>query len=334
MSNKVKTSEQKLYDILGLRRGAGSIGEQIMIDTYILPTGAVEDDYGNFILKIGDSPKVMWSAHTDTVHSDTKVKDVRQKLFLVDDKDIVSESDCLGGDNGAGVWLLLELISAGIEGLYIFHREEEIGGLGSRWIARTTPEVVKGINYAIAFDRRGTTSVITHQGTRTCSDAFAKALCDALGMDHVPDDGGTFTDTKSYSKLIPECTNISAGFKSEHTPNESLDRDYLFALRDALLTLDVTKLPVARAVTDHSWPPYWKKSGTNHTRSSYYDYDGYYDQDAQSSVEQDSDGIVVRPHAALIWQYPYKTYDVLKDLGVLEMVLEELKAYEKNVDGY
>jgi hypothetical protein len=157
----------------------------------------------------------------------------------------------LGADDAAGAWVMLEMIDAGVPGTYMFHRGEECGGLGSRHIANKHTDFLEMHDYAIAFDRRGSTSVITHQGYgRCCSDAFAQALADAINDDgvsmYMPDDTGVFTDTANYTDDIPECTNLSCGYANEHSGNETLHLPTLFALRDACLRIDWASLPVAR----------------------------------------------------------------------------------------
>lgn len=230
--------------MLTYRRPSGSRSELRFINRFIRPLGVCEDEFGNLIKRIGTAP-VLWSSHTDSVHR----QGGKRQTIMEDKRGIITahKSSCLGADNAAGVWIMCEMIRAGRPGLYIFHREEEWGCRGSEHIARMTPELLDGINYAIAFDRRGTTSIITHQmGERSCSDSFARALGAELGMKHRLDSGGSYTDTASYMSIIPECTNISAGFSNEHRSNESCDTRYLDRLLEAVLHLDVGKLPVAR----------------------------------------------------------------------------------------
>lgn len=235
-----------LFDILSLRRGCFGEGERELITKYIIPTGATCDSYGNYYLRIGNDP-VMWSCHTDTVHEASEKG--RQRLLRGADYIGLAEDDtCLGADNGAGVWLMLEMIKAGKQGLYVFHRNEEHGGAGSRYAAMHNREKFQGIQFAIAFDRRGTDSIITHQcWQRCCSDRFARALRDHLGIAGMRlDDGGVFTDTANYVDIIPECTNLSVGFYWEHTPQETLNLMHLRKLREAILALDINELPVIR----------------------------------------------------------------------------------------
>jgi hypothetical protein len=105
---------------------------------------------------------------------------------------------------------------------------------------------------AIAFDRRGTDSVITHQGYgRCCSDIFGQALATALNGDdfnlmYSTDDSGVYTDTAEFVDNIPECTNISIGYYSEHGEREHLDVNHLQRLADAVLLFDWDALPVER----------------------------------------------------------------------------------------
>jgi putative aminopeptidase FrvX len=226
-------------------RPVGSRAEKSFIERFLTPLGAKKDGYGNQVVIVGSSPTVLWSSHTDTVHS----RGGNQTLswdgkFLSLPKD--SKSDCLGADCTAGVFIMTEMIKAQVPGLYVFHYGEEVGCLGSRAIATHTPEFLDGIQYAIAFDRRGTKSIITHQGSRCCSDAFADSIKAQLPARYEHDDGGSVTDTRMYMGIVPECSNISVGFYNEHSPDEMLDTAHLFELRDHMLKIDVSKFVVAR----------------------------------------------------------------------------------------
>lgn len=249
-----------LMEMLTYKRPGGSKAEKAFIRRFIMPLGVTKDAFGNLYKRIGTAP-VLWSSHTDTVHKTGG----RQAVRFVDgfasapDKN----SNCLGADCTAGVFLMREMILAGVEGLYIFHREEEVGGRGSEFIATKNSSLLAGIKYAIAFDRRGTNSVITHQwGGRCCSDDFAVSLGHALKMAHEPDDGGSFTDTANYTHLIGECTNLSVGYYKEHSRNESLDTSYVLELLEALLTLNVRDLPQTRQPGEEDFDDY-KSAGGN-----------------------------------------------------------------------
>lgn len=250
--------DERLHRILQYKRGHESATEQMFIETFLADPGYLEGmrnyDDAAYIYEIpledGTQSKTMFSCHIDTVHRTEgmqKIKyDNKTKSYYKKD------GEPLGADDGAGIWLMLEMIDAGVPGSYVFHRGEERGGIGSSYMADNLSQWLKFYDRAIAFDRRGSTSVITHQaGGRCCSDTFAQALADALNaandcMMYIPDDTGVFTDTANYTELIPECTNIACGYQNEHTGNETLHLPTLFALRDACLKLDWESLPTKR----------------------------------------------------------------------------------------
>ena len=235
-----------LLEMLRYRRPHMSASERKFINRFIRPLRVHVDDFGNLYKRIGDRPHIMWSCHTDTVHHHPGKQEI-----AISESGIVSianrSSNCLGADDAAGVWLMREMILAGVPGLYVFHRGEERGGLGSDWIAANNADLLKDIDAAVAFDRKGTDSIITHQMVGACcSDAFAKSLADAIGMGHRLDNTGTFTDTANYAHIIPECANVSVGYESEHGPRETLDTRYLMALREAMLSFDAAPLTIKR----------------------------------------------------------------------------------------
>ena len=200
--------------------------------------------------------RTMISAHVDTVHG----YEGRQIIEYDSEMEIIHKptkhaeqwGDCLGADDGAGIWLLLQMMQAGVPGTYVFHYGEEKGGVGSSGIASEFPDFLRKFDRAVAFDRKGTTDIITHQaGGRCCSDEFAKTLAGELNavgqrLSMAPDNGGIFTDTANYIEVIPECTNISCGYEGAHSPSEYVDVEYLFRLRDALLDIDWEALPTVR----------------------------------------------------------------------------------------
>lgn len=247
----------RLLEMLGYRRPHGSESEAAFIARFIdsVP-GMTQDAFGNRLLRLGHST-TLFSCHTDTVHRSPGP----QKLVYDSGLDIVYKDDDepLGADDAAGIWVLLQLIEARVPGLYVFHRGEECGGLGSHFIASQTPELLTDIQRAVAFDRRGRHDIITHQASgRCCSDAFALALADELRMGHKPSSLGIFTDTANYTGLIPECTNVSVGYEHEHTASEMLDLTYLEQLAESCIAVDWEGLVTQRDMTTtYHFEPDW-----------------------------------------------------------------------------
>jgi hypothetical protein len=263
-----------------IRRPAYGSGVESFCKRYLdsIP-GMQTDKAGNRIMRIGASP-VMWSSHTDTVHKAEGIQKVAYGdgvLSLAAGED----SNCLGADDSAGVWIMRQMIQRKVSGLYIFHAAEEVGGHGSEYIARETAELVDGIHYAIALDRKGYDSVVTHQFAGRCaSDSFAEALALRLGGGFACDSGGTFTDSANYMDLIPECSNLSVGYAGAHSPAESLDVSFCARLLESLCALDVSTLPVSReaGASDYGrfddYPPWYEDKSTESLRALCWDMPG------------------------------------------------------------
>lgn len=238
-------------------RPAGSKIEKEFIDRFLLPLGAEADRFGNYHVSTIENPRVLFSSHTDTVHRIGR----RQRPyidpagFLRLNRRDRKRSTCLGADDTVGVFLCSEMVRAKVPGHYVFHFGEECGCLGSSEVAETFADWLKQFAIAIAFDRMGTSDIITHQcGARTASDAFARSFADQLNaidptFAYVPSDRGLYTDTNQYARIIPECTNISIGYSSAHTAIETVDVAHVLRLRSALLRIDTEALVVERDPT-------------------------------------------------------------------------------------
>ena len=191
--------------------------------------------------------KTLFVAHVDTVHRKTGANKIRKTKTVW-----YADGAALGADDGVGCALLMHLLHAGVPGYYVFTQAEEVGGIGAKHLAHNYPQLLAEFDRAIAFDRRGTDSVISHQGWgRCCSDMFAQGLADALNNTedsfmYSPDDTGVYTDTAEFVDIIPECTNISCGYDHEHSDREQLDIVHFDRLAAAVLEIDWDGLPTER----------------------------------------------------------------------------------------
>jgi hypothetical protein len=162
-----------------------------------------------------------------------------------------------------------EMIAAEVPGLYIFHRGEEKGGKGSKWIIKNTPEILKGIKVAIAFDRMNYGDVITSQGGgTTASHQFAFDMGDLLGPWWKPSPG-VYTDTAEYAEIVPECSNLSVGYFNQHMESEWQDLAFASYLRDKMISTSVYEIIEMASRTPkprYECYPYYKGQ---------YDYNGY-----------------------------------------------------------
>lgn len=249
-------------------RPHGSGAENAFRARYLAEFKPVRDPFGNLHVTVGPTSRILFSCHTDTVarHEGRQgvYIDAGQYLRLTERARLI-QGACLGADDTVGVFLMREMILAGVPGHYVFHYGEEAGCLGSRSIAYHRPEFLEQFDAAIAFDRKDLGDVITHQcGSRTSSDAFALALADNLnatmpGFVYAPSDRGLYTDTNSYADIIPECTNLSIGYTSAHGSAEAVDVAHVLRLRRALLAVSWADLPIERDPADFAeddWSQY------------------------------------------------------------------------------
>ncbi len=304
--------EYELLQMLTYKRKAWSAVENAFISTYILPLDVEEDDGGNYWKTVGENSPILWSGHTDTVH---RVEGY-QKVFLSEDGMAFTEgnstcigadgvaftkdtSNCLGADDTTGIWIMRHMILAGVPGTYVFHGGEESGGIGSHWAAKNKLDFLKQFKTAIAFDRRDTYEIITHQSCgRTASDAFAESLATALQpLQYSASDGGTFTDTASYVNIIPECTNIGVGYYRQHTPKEYQDINHASALLDQLLVADFSGLVFERDPSAKERKTYYLSGSTGkgnnygglYTDGDYEGYQSWWDKAAAVNVKTGND---------------------------------------------
>lgn len=234
---------------LQLTRYTYPSGTEGLLKSY-LPKGTKQDKFGNFYYLVGDNPTTMFTCHLDTACStQKKVTHVQDSKFIR-----TNQKSILGADDKAGMVVIMYMIERKIPGLYYFFLGEEVGCVGSGkaagdWINN---EFSKTINKVVSFDRRGTTSVITHQwGGRCCSDEFAKELSTRLNLAGEnlklePDNTGVITDSAKFMYLVPECTNISVGYYKEHTTNEHQDIEFLSKLCKSVCNIDWITLPIKR----------------------------------------------------------------------------------------
>lgn len=356
-----------LVEMLTYKRPAGSDTERLFIHTFLAPLGAMPDEYGNYWIDVGPNPVVLFSSHTDTVHhSDGRqevsidkdgmitadVKRVKRKRSTSElDRDLKSflktglmpkeptelNTNCLGADCTTGVWLMVEMIRARVPGRYVFHREEEVGGKGSSHVARKEPERLKGIQFAIAFDRKGYHSIITEQMTgKCCSNAFAASLATILGadMELEPDPTGTFTDTANYADIIPECTNLSVGYFNQHGPKESQDMPFAELLLDRLINADWSQLVCRRDPEAEYRSMYerWSMSGGGGWRQDYEDEEeddgswsprskrtrGKYDEEFEEVIDLVADNPVAIAEGLLALGWSHADIEALVHESILQ----------------
>jgi hypothetical protein len=243
VTKDVELPNELLLSILQTKRAHTSTGDtnfRLWLHAEIakLKLTVVVADQGSLIVEVGKKSTTMFSCHIDTCHSASESNGTGQGLafdsgfghVMLLDK---ATSGCLGGDDGVGIYIMLNMMKAKVKGTYVFHVGEEKGGIGSNAILRTRSSWLKDFDRCIAFDRAvkhgESPEVILTQGGKKCASLdFGAQLVAALN-EHEFDDkwvishGGSFTDSKVYSDIIPECVNLGAFYLYQHTSNEVVD---------------------------------------------------------------------------------------------------------------
>lgn len=289
--------------------------------------------------RLGTHNRTLFVAHVDTVH-----RDDGPNKFIKAHGTWYAKDAPLGADDGAGCAMLMHLLHSSVPGYYIFTQGEECGGIGAKHLADNHADLLKQFDRAIAFDRRGIDSVITHQGYgRCCSDEFADALADALNVDerlmYMPDNTGVYTDTAEFTSLIPECTNVSIGYDHEHSDKESLDIYHFMALADRVVQIAWDKLPTSRDPLkfESAWADQWSDYYAAPATTSVSSLSDWTEEDDVEEAIQDALAGYPGYLAELICEsvYPeepelarrYISYKKLRDDEVLRDHLNILRTY-------
>ena len=223
-----------------------------MYDEMLQGLGWARNGRGNYWKTVGDgTSRTLFVAHLDTADRG-KPKVVEHR---VDENNYVTTAGntVLGADDKAGMTVLLYMAAKGVPGDYLFVIGEEQGCIGSGDEALHIP--VGKYDRAIAFDRAGTSEVITHQmRSRTASRDFARGLCKELRraskgvLQLEPSDRGVYTDTNEFTEKIPECTNVSIGYEMQHTILEQQDMSFLVTMAHAAAQVNWETLPTKNPV--------------------------------------------------------------------------------------
>ena len=235
-----------------------------------LPSDLKRDEIGNYYKIVGPSnPQTMFTCHLDTADReqvDINLLSVRGRvseegysfrLIKTGSGDEIIHTDgksILGADDKAGTTVMLYMIANNVPGLYYFFIGEERGGIGSNALSGifTSVDYLQNIKRCVSFDRRRTTSVITHQlGRQCCSNEFGQALAKEFSKGGVSlslDTTGVYTDSASFMDDIAECTNISVGYYNEHRNSEMINITFLEKLAIASTKVDWDSLPTVRKV--------------------------------------------------------------------------------------
>lgn len=190
-----------------------------------------------------ENPKPMLCIHVDTInthcqdHEKLLVSLLQQQIQYNRKSKIYSLPNdcdnrigCLGGDDRAGLWILLKLLNSD-KSIYNYFSfgiffDEEVGGKGSSAYKKDYPNYEKGVKCFIGLDRRGIDDVALYgYDNNDLINIFEK-----YGYKRA---SGSFTDASNLSNRLA-CINLSVGYDNEHTSYETLDMNGAIATYEIL----------------------------------------------------------------------------------------------------
>lgn len=176
----------------------------------LIASGYTVQKQKGFLYAAGTLP-VLLVAHLDTVHYDPP-----ETICYSTDGTIMMSPQGIGGDDRAGVYMILRLIQS-CHCHVLFCEDEETGGHGAR--AFTKSGIKPDVNYIVELDRTGSNDAVFYQ----CRNRQFEQHINSFGFQTA---FGSFSD---ISILAPHlnlaAVNLSTGYYHAHQPGEYVRLD-------------------------------------------------------------------------------------------------------------
>lgn len=176
----------------------------------LIASGYAVQKQKGFLYAAGTLP-VLLVAHLDTVHYDPP-----ETICYSADGTVMMSPQGIGGDDRAGVYMILRLIQS-CHCHVLFCEDEETGGHGAR--AFTKSGIVPDVNYIVELDRTGSNDAVFYQ----CRNRQFERHINSFGFQTA---FGSFSD---ISILAPHlnlaAVNLSTGYYHAHQPGEYVRLD-------------------------------------------------------------------------------------------------------------
>lgn len=161
-----------------------------------------------FLYAKGSLP-VLLVAHMDTVH-----KEPVKTICYSRDGTIIMSPEGIGGDDRAGVFMILQIIKKH-RCHVLFCEDEETGGVGAEKFAAS--DIRPDINYMVELDRRGSNDAVFYN----CDNPEFTRFVTGFGFKEAT---GSFSDISIIAPTLKvAAVNISAGYYCEHSRHEYID---------------------------------------------------------------------------------------------------------------
>ena len=180
------------------------------LETELIENGYTVQNQKGFLYAEGTTP-VLLVAHLDTVH-----RTQPETICYSADGTVMMSPQGIGGDDRAGVYMILRLIQH-IHCHVLFCEDEETGGHGAHAFIKSG--IKPDVNYIVELDRVGSNDAVFYQ----CRNRQFEQYINGFGFQTA---FGSFSD---ISILAPQlnlaAVNLSTGYYHAHQPGEYVRLD-------------------------------------------------------------------------------------------------------------
>ena len=191
--------------------------------------GFVPISWKGFLYAPGQVP-VLLVAHLDTVHSEPP-----EIICYSKDERYVMSPQGIGGDDRAGVYMILQILRQ-VNCYVLFCEDEECGGRGAAFFTRSGISV--DVNYIVELDRKGENDAVYYG----CDNQEFRGFVAEFGFQEA---FGSFSDISILAPYLRTAVvNLSAGYYNAHRNHELIDREVMAS--NAERGMEMTMTPRAR----------------------------------------------------------------------------------------
>ena len=196
------------------------------LETELIENGYAVQKQSGFLYAQGTVP-VLLVAHLDTVH-----RTQPETICYSADGTVMMSPQGIGGDDRAGVYMILRLIQR-VHCHVLFCEDEETGGHGAQAFIKSG--IKPDVNYIVELDRTGSNDAVFYQ----CRNRQFERHINSFGFQTA---FGSFSD---ISILAPHlnlaAVNLSTGYYHAHQPGEYVRLDEVEDLVGRIAKLLQTK---------------------------------------------------------------------------------------------
>lgn len=205
-----------------------------------------------FVVAKGEIP-IGLVAHADTVHLNPV-----KNLFYDQEASVCWSPEGLGADDRAGVFAILEILKTGLRPTVIITTDEEIGGLGAYAVCGQLTKKDVDVKFLIELDRRGSQDSVFY-------DLDSEKFEEYINEFGFVTNWGSFSDISIICPQWNVCgVNLSIGYYNEHTKQEYLKVDEMFATISRVCNILQSQIPdIDMSYKELPTSAYWKKQTWN-----------------------------------------------------------------------